>query len=87
MTPHLFVVALVVGAALLALWLDTRFPGLAPKTLQNRFLAALAAGIVLSLPTPPATILTVLTVDLPVIAFAFLAMLWLLRLLAERRTY
>lgn len=87
MTPHLFVVALVVGAAALALWLDARFPGLAPKSMQNRFLAALAAGIVLSLPTPPATIVTVLAVDLPVIAFAFLAMLWLLRLLAERRTY
>ena len=86
MTPHLFVVALVVGAAVLALWLDTRFPDLAPKSMQNRFLVALAAGIVLALPSPPATIVTVLAVDLPVIGFAFLAMLWLLRLLAERRT-
>ena len=87
MTPHLFVVALVVGAAVLALWLDTRFPGLAPKSMQNRFLVALAAGIVLALPSPPATIVTVLAVDLPVIGFAFLAMLWLLKILAERLTF
>jgi hypothetical protein len=86
-TPHLFVVALVVGAAVLALWLETRFPGLAPKSMQSRFLAALGAGIVLSIPSPPATIVTVLAVDLPLIAFGFLAMLWLLRLLAERRAY
>jgi hypothetical protein len=85
--PHLFLLALVCGAAVLALWLDMRFPGLAPKSMQSRFLAALAAGVVLSLPTPPTTVVTVIAVDLPMFAFGFLAMLWLLRLLADRRPY
>ncbi|HSP71166.1 MAG TPA: hypothetical protein VLN26_02295, partial [Gaiellaceae bacterium] len=62
------------------------FPGLAPKSLRNRFAAALGALLVLSLPVH-ATAVTLLAVYLPLIAFAFLTMLWLLRVLAERRPY
>lgn len=86
MSPALFLVAFVVGAALLALWFDVRFPGLAPKSIRNRVAAAVVAFLVLSLPVP-GTAVTVLAVYLPLIAFAFLTMLWLLRLLAERRTF
>lgn len=87
MNAQLFAAAFVSGAALLALWLDVRYPGLAPRSLRNRLLAALVAGAILSVPAPPATFVTLLAVYLPVLAFGFLAMLWLLRLLAERRTF
>ena len=86
MSPALFLVAFVVGAAALALWCDVRFPGLAPKSMRDRFAAAIVAFLVLSLPVH-ATPVTVLAVYLPLIAFAFLTMLWLLRILAERRPY
>jgi len=84
--PSLFLVAFVVGAASLALWCDVRFPGLAPKSIRNRFAAAIVAFLVLSLPVQ-ATPVTLLAVYLPLIAFAFLTMLWLLRLLAERQAF
>ncbi|HET7043534.1 MAG TPA: hypothetical protein VFI37_01685 [Gaiellaceae bacterium] len=86
MSVPLFLVAFVVGAALLALWFDVRFPGLAPTRIRDRFAAAAVALLILSLPLHAGAV-ALLALYLPLIAFAFLTMLWLLRLLAERRTF
>jgi hypothetical protein len=44
-----FLSTFVVGAGLLALWIDVRFPKLAPESLSKRMLAACCAGLVFGL--------------------------------------
>jgi hypothetical protein len=84
MPPVVFAVALVVGAALLALWVDVRFPKLAPRRLQMRLVvAALAYVAVATIPVPP-TVAGLVGLVLPVLSLGFLTGIWLLRELAQR---
>jgi len=87
----LFLVALIAGAALLAVWFDVRFPALAPQRLKNRVVvAAIAFVFVATAPISPAggllTLATLLGVFLPALCFALLTSLWLLRSLAQARS-
>jgi hypothetical protein len=85
-----FVLASAVGAALLAVWLDVRFPWLAPRGLTARLVAAGAAWAlangaatvferVLAGTTVPSAALLALAVILPALVATFLTGLWLLR--------
>jgi hypothetical protein len=84
MDAHLFLVALVLGAGALALWVDVRFPGLAPRGLTGKFVAVLAAPALLGLLPVSPTMLSVLGLLLPTLTATFLAALWMLRALAQR---
>jgi urea transporter len=84
----LFVPVFLVSAGLLALWIDVRFPRLAPESLSRRVLAA--AGALLALQVIP--ILSGSAADvyaglfgitLPVLITALLAALWMLRALRD----
>jgi hypothetical protein len=88
---HVFVVSVAAGAALLALWVEARYPSLAPKGLVPRF-AALGVGCVvmqlgalgfewmLALPLAPTTAsLLALSALLPAMTFGFVTAVWLLR--------
>jgi hypothetical protein len=88
---HLFVVSVAAGAALLALWLELRYPSLAPDGLIRRFVAvgvgcvvmqlgALGFGWMLALPLHPTTAaLLALAALLPTMTFGFVTAVWLLR--------
>src|SRR5205085_9831439 len=83
-----FLPAFVVGAALLALWVDVRHPGLAPGSLVKRMFAAVCAFVALQAApvfggSAAATYATVFAILLPVLTGTFLAALWLLRALQE----
>jgi hypothetical protein len=84
MDPESFVIALVLGAAALALWTDLRFPGLGPRSITARLVnAGIAALVVIVAPVPSQPgmlqILAVLGLFLPALGYAFLTGLWLLR--------
>jgi hypothetical protein len=79
-----FLPALVVGAGLLALWIDARHPKLAPESFTKRFLAACCALVALqAMPvfhgSATATYATVFALLLPLLTSTFLAAVWLLR--------
>jgi hypothetical protein len=83
-----FLPVFAVGAALLALWIDTRLPNLAPAAFSHRMLAA--GGALLAVQLLPvftgsalAMYATVFGVLLPVLVWAFLTAVWLLRSLRE----
>ena len=84
MDPAAFMIALVVGAALLALWTDLRFPGLGPRSITARLVNAGLASLALVVTPVPShsgwlQLLAVLGLFLPALGYAFLAGLWLLR--------
>jgi hypothetical protein len=85
-----FTVAAAFGAALLAVWIDARFPWLAPRGLTARLVAAGAAWVlangaatlferVLAGSTVQSGALLALAVILPALVATFLTGLWLLR--------
>ena len=83
-----FLPALVVGAGLLALWVDVRRPGLAPESLKHRMLAVVCALLVLQIVpvfhgSAAALYATVFVILLPALSTAFLTAVWLLRALRE----
>jgi hypothetical protein len=83
-----FMPAFVVGSGLLALWIDTRRPSLAPESVSRRFLAAVCALIALqAIPVFHGSVVavyaTVFGLVLPVLVCAFLAAVWLLRALRD----
>jgi hypothetical protein len=92
MTGIEFLVALTLGAGALALWIDVRFPGLAPDGLRGAIIRvgiALLAGqgllpvIHLFMPAlnPVARALVVtLAVGLPVLVYSFLSSIWIIRI-------
>jgi hypothetical protein len=89
-SPAVFLVALLAGAAVLAAWLDTRFPRLAPRELRKRLIAAaFAFAFVAAAPISPeggmVTLATLLGVFLPALCFALLTGLWLMRALSGSR--
>lgn len=89
--PATFALAVAVGAAVLALWLDTRFPALAPEGLPRRLLAlgvgcvvmqgapTLFAGVLGTGLQPTLRSLAALGVLLPALTIGFLTAVWLLR--------
>ncbi len=84
MDPTSFMIALVLGAASLALWTDLRFPGLGPRSVTARLVNAVVASLVLlATPVPSQSgllqLLAVLGLFLPALGYAFLTGLWLLR--------
>jgi hypothetical protein len=88
-----YTLSLTLGAALLAVWLDTRFPGIRPKTAAQGLTHAAvgvftmlgAAGLlqlVYGIPDK-AFLAVVLGVFLPALVYALLAGFWMLRALAN----
>jgi hypothetical protein len=82
--------AFVAGAALLALWIDTRFPKLAPESFSRRMLAGAVAFVLLhAAPVFKGSVLavyaTLFASVLPAFVATFLAAVWLLRGLREAR--
>jgi len=88
-----FTLTLTLGAALLAVWFDARFPALRPKSIAHGFIhAALgvftmfgAAGLLqLAYGIPQGAFMAlVLGVFWPALVYALLAGLWMLRALAD----
>ena len=88
-----YTLTLTLGAAVLAFWLDARFPGLRPKTAAQGLIHSAigvftmfgAAGLlqlVYGIPDK-AFMALVLGVFLPALVYALLAGLWMLRALAN----
>jgi hypothetical protein len=88
-----YTLSLTVGAGLLAIWLDTRFPGLRPKTAARGLIHAAVGvfamqgavgllGLAYGIPQT-AFMALVLGVFLPGLTYALLAGLWMLRTLAN----
>jgi hypothetical protein len=76
------------GAALLALWIDTRVPKLAPQSFSKRMVAAACALLaVVAMPvfngSAAAIYATLFAIVLPVLICSFLTALWLLRTLRD----
>ena len=98
MTAELFSISVGLGAAALALWIDVRWPDLAPDALGRRFLALGVAFVVLQLGVlgfertlalslvESVRSLLALGVLLPAMTFAFVAAIWLLRSLQSLST-
>lgn len=92
MSPHSFVVVLVVSSALLAFWVGARFPSFGPHRLTYAVLhllcgyAAILAipgltNAVLAMSAEVAKYLVPFGVALPLFTYAFLTGLWALRLI------
>ena len=84
MSNGTFALVLTAGAALLALWIDTRLPKLAPPTMSRVFLHVGAALLTLQL-IPGATsdvmiYVALFGVALPALAYSFLTAIWFIRL-------
>ena len=83
-----FLCAFVLGAGLLALWIDVRFPGLAPESFWKRMTVAGCAMLVLgAVPifggSAVAIYGTLFAIVLPVLVSSLLAAVWLLRALRD----
>ena len=88
MSPYLLLY--VVGAGALALWLDVRFPNLAPQSFMRRVGAALAAVVFLQVAPVVTTstlawYLTLFGMLLPAFVAVFVTSVWLLRALRDAR--
>jgi hypothetical protein len=87
MSKDAFLFALVVGAALLALWVAVRFPGQGPSTISMAFLHVGVAMLVSAVLSPAmafvagggGVFLAVFAVALPALIYMFLAGIWLTR--------
>jgi hypothetical protein len=84
----LFPLVFLIGAGVLALWIDVRFPKLAPRSLARRLLAAAVAvllleAVPLAAGSAAAAYATLFALVLPAFVLTFLAAVWVLRALAE----
>jgi hypothetical protein len=82
--PLVFVTCFVLGAAALAVWVDRRFPKLAPESLGLQMGVAAVAFVWLQLPVSDASqlrlLLSLFAIGvLPALTTAFLAGMWLVR--------
>ena len=87
----MFGVGFLLAAAALALWIDARFPELAPESLLKRLgLALVATFLVTAAPvvgaTPALLLATLLGAVFPTFVLALLTALWLLRGVRDRIT-
>ncbi len=84
MSNGAFAIALVLGAALLALWADVRFPreGLKMQSVVGHSIAALAVLYVIpgSVGSPVAAMVTVFALVLPALVYLCLSAVWFVRL-------
>jgi hypothetical protein len=86
--------AIVAASALLALWSYLRWPAAAPSKYGDAIVRVLVAFVLLQVGTfaldaavgasPVAAVLAVVGVVAPVLAFMFLASIWILKLFAEQ---
>lgn len=93
MDTHDFVLALALGAALLALWCHVRWPKLAPASFTSGVVRVIAGFVALQLglivldaaagTSFGLAFLAIVAVVVPVLTFAFLTSLWILKLFAE----
>lgn len=90
------VIALAIGAALIAVWVDVRFPSLEPSKLQSLILHVAAATIIGRMAVPAAIhssvdstrlvlLIAVFGVAFPLAVYNLLAGLWMLKLV--QRTF
>jgi hypothetical protein len=87
----LTVILFALGAAAIALWIDVRFPGIAPKDMRGIFIhgaLAVAAGQLLATPSlrfvsefesAVLTLLGVFCIAFPAIIYALLVGVWTIR--------
>ena len=90
-----FIIAMTIGAALLALWAGVRFPRMGPNTLAGALVQvalALAAGwflvpaaisSVVRWDDTAGPLIAVLLFALPALTYLFLASLWAMRVLQQ----
>jgi hypothetical protein len=80
-----FIVVLAVGTALIALWIDFRFPRLGPQGFLGAFIHLLAASIgaqlvvPLGLDTAGNKMVGVFVIALPALVYVFLTALWIMK--------
>jgi mannose/fructose/N-acetylgalactosamine-specific phosphotransferase system component IID len=84
MSNGTFVVALAVGAALLAMWVQARFPSLAPVALGGTMLHAVVAFALLTWAThgSDSSVVTLAAIFLgllPALVYALVCTLWVLK--------
>ena len=87
-------VAIVTASAALALWSYLRWPGAAPSKFGDAVLRVIGAFVLLQVgsfaldaavgASPAAAVLAVVGVVAPVLAFMFLASLWIMKLFADQ---
>jgi hypothetical protein len=90
MTTQTFVLALAASCALLALWVEVRFPKLAPEGLlrifANMLVAVVGMHVAAHLVTvgadePLTRFASVFALALPALTYVFLSTIWVLRLI------
>ena len=94
MTSQQLLIAFTIGTAALALWSYVRWPGVAPATMNGAVLRVVIAVALLhgSLGMlklgieafPTLAIVLVVAVVVPVLTFAFLSSIWLMKVCADR---
>jgi uncharacterized membrane protein len=85
MSNGTFVLALAVGAALIAVWIQVRFPSLGPERFGGTMLHAGVAFLILKVivhlgDSTVSTFGAVFLVLLPALVYALLCTLWMLKL-------
>jgi hypothetical protein len=91
LSANAFMLFLTLGAALMAMWTDQRFPGLTPNGFTRALLSVVASVIVLQVtgsvverildpPTPAGFLTATLVVALPALTFVFLSALWVIKI-------
>lgn len=94
MSMNSFVIALALGAAVLAIWIVARFPSIGPPNLSRalvHLMAAVVVGVVTApairgiaaLAVPGAAFVGTFGVALPALTYMFLAAVWLLRVMRD----
>jgi len=84
MSNSMFAFALLVGAALVAVWIHGRFPAIAPEHLGKTLLHTGVAYALLRLSpgaveSPVVAFLTILLLVLPALVYGLLCTIWMLR--------
>jgi hypothetical protein len=93
LTSSTFAICFLIGCAVVALWLDLRFPGLAPATVKAALLHVVATLLAAQLVFPAAfhslasswlrTLAALFLVALPALTYSLLVALWILKIVAN----
>jgi hypothetical protein len=94
MTSQQLLLVFTVGTAVLALWSYVRWPGAAPATMKGAVLRVLLAVVILNASVsvlklgieavPSLASLLVVAVLVPVLTYAFLSAIWLMKVCADQ---